>query len=173
MQYLTLAQSQDSSISYSNHRYDVYYTSFVPPTPFSNQFNKVRKSLIDFFPLIYKLAFASPSSEIILCAPSAIIPLCLSSSINCCSSPKAKAYGTPSNKTLVARTQILFPPNVKVELAVENIDDDTLLIRARVLGGTISFKAAIRSYSVSSASPSRSDESEISESRSQQKEKRY
>jgi len=50
-------------------------------------------------------------------------------------------------------------------LVVEKMDDEIETILARVFGGTMSFKATMRSMRLSSMGTSRSDESEISESR--------
>ena len=97
-------------------------------------------------------------------APSLIIPSSLSRSIISCSWAKASAYGMPNNNTLVDTTHRLLPVKLKADPAADATEDEADDAFARVDGGIISIRAAIRSRMVSWGSRSRSDAEEISES---------
>ena len=81
----------------------------------------------------------------------------LSCSIIICSSLYASAHGTPSNSALVLTTHSVLPPNSSpdfVQLAMASYLDDS---ERRVDAGTMSFRAVMRSYRVSSAMKEESD----------------
>lgn len=92
-----------------------------------------------------------------------IIPCSRSICIYCSSSAYASAHGTPRRKALVLITHRALPLNEIVDLVKEVRAEAELATLRRAEGGMISFKAQIRSQSVS-ASISKSESVEISDS---------
>lgn len=66
-----------------------------------------------------------------------------------CSCPRARAYGIPSNNTLVETTQRPLPVNFNAEPVKDAMEEDVEVIFARVEGGMMSASAATLSSSVS------------------------
>ena len=107
---------------------------------------------------------ASDTEKLTELAPSLIIPSSRSRSIISCSCAKARAYGIPSNKTLVDTTQRPLPVKLKAEPANLVIEEVVEEIFPRAEGGMMSTSAATLSRNDSDVRSSLSEATEISES---------
>lgn len=94
--------------------------------------------------------------------PSLIALSCLSCSIIICSSPNTSAYGRPSNNTDVVTTHSALPPQVTTLPVADEVRAIAVESLARVSGGIMSFRAAMRSLIVSSGGAEGRSSSEIS-----------